>query len=83
MSSNRPYLLRAMYDWRAEVPSAKRVIAAHVDHFRERSEELRHGLSSGKYDAYLLMPRGVRDEEFHTALTELLSDWGSASPAYR
>jgi thioredoxin reductase (NADPH) len=73
-------VLRAMFDWRAAVPSAKRVIAAHVDHFRERSEELRHGLATGKYDAYLLMPRGVRDEEFHTALTELLSDWGSASP---
>src|ERR1700712_1916849 len=73
-------VLRAMYDWRAAVPSAKRVIAAHVDHFRQRSEELRHGLATGKSDAYLLMPRGVRDEEFHTALTELLSDWGSASP---
>ena len=23
------------------------------------------------------MPRGARDEEFHTAVTELLSDWGS------
>ncbi|KAF0832397.1 hypothetical protein C8E84_0137 [Ornithinibacter aureus] len=23
------------------------------------------------------MPRGVRDEEFHTAVCELLSDWGS------
>jgi thioredoxin reductase (NADPH) len=73
-------VLQAMYEWRAKVPSAKRVIAAHVDHFRGRAEELRHGLSSGKYDAYLLMPRGVRDEEFHSALTELLSDWGSASP---
>ena len=38
---------------------------------------LRPGLAKGKYDAYLLMPRGVRDEEFHTAVTELLSDWGS------
>src|SRR6195952_1947712 len=74
-------VLRAMYDWRAAVPSAKRVIAAHVDHFRQRSEELRHGLATGKYDAYLLMPRGVRDEEFHTALTELLSDWGSTVAA--
>jgi thioredoxin reductase (NADPH) len=26
------------------------------------------------------MPRGVRDEEFHTAVTELLSDWGSTAP---
>ncbi len=73
-------VLRAMHDWRALVPSAKRVIAAHVEHFRGRSEELRPGLATGKYDAYLLMPRGVRDEEFHTAITELLSDWGSASP---
>ncbi|MBV9831608.1 MAG: FAD-dependent oxidoreductase [Marmoricola sp.] len=73
-------VLRAMHDWRALVPTAKRVVAAHVDHFRERSEELRPGLATGKYDAYLLMPRGVRDEEFHTAITELLSDWGSASP---
>ena len=27
------------------------------------------------------MPRGVRDEEFHTAITELLSDWGSTVAA--
>ena len=38
------------------------------------------GWPTGKYDAYLLMPRGVRDEEFHTAVTELLSDWGSTAP---
>ena len=34
-------------------------------------------MAKGKYDAYLLMPRGVRDEEFHNAITDLLSDWGS------
>ena len=28
---------------------------------------LRPALAKGKYDAYLLMPRGERDEEFHTA----------------
>ena len=27
------------------------------------------------------MPRGVRDEEFHTAVCELLSDWGSTVAA--
>ena len=37
------------------------------------------GLATGKYDAYLPMPRGLRDEEFHTAITELLSDWGSSA----
>ena len=37
-------------------------------------------MAKGKYDAYLLMPRGVRDEEFHNAITDLLSDWGSTVP---
>jgi thioredoxin reductase (NADPH) len=73
-------LLRALHSWRAAVPTARRIVAAHADHFRERADELRHGLATGKYDAYLLMPRGVRDEEFHTAVTELLSDWGSTAP---
>jgi thioredoxin reductase (NADPH) len=74
------HVLRAFHDWRSVVPTAKRIIAAHVDQFRARADELRKGLATGKYDAYLLMPRGVRDEEFHTAVTELLSDWGSTAP---
>lgn len=74
-------VLHAMGRWRALVPTARRVVAAHVDHFRERAQELRPGLATGKYDAYLLMPQGVRDEEFHSAITELLSEWGaSAAP---
>jgi thioredoxin reductase (NADPH) len=63
--------------WRQLVPTAKRVVVAHWDRFLDDAPSLRTGLSTGKYDAYLLMPRGVRDEEFHTAITELLSDWGS------
>ena len=74
------HVLRAMHEWRGSVPTAKRIVAAHIDHFRERADELRPGLASGKFDAFLLLPRGVRDEEFHTALTELLSDWGSSAP---
>jgi thioredoxin reductase (NADPH) len=73
-------VMQALHQWRTLVPTARRIVAAHVDHFRARADELRPGLATGKYDAYLLMPRGVRDEEFHTAITELLSDWGSASP---
>ena len=69
--------LQAFADWRAVVPSARRVISAHYDTFLQQAAELRPGLAKGKYDAYLLMPRGVRDEEFHGAITELLSDWGS------
>jgi thioredoxin reductase (NADPH) len=74
------HVLRAFHEWRSLVPTAKRIVAAHVSQFRARADELRGGLATGKYDAYLLMPRGVRDEEFHTAVTELLSDWGSTAP---
>lgn len=69
--------LWAFHDWRTVVPTARRVIAAPYDTFLAQAAELRPGLAKGKYDAYLLMPRGVRDEEFHGAITELLSDWGS------
>ena len=71
------HIFEAFHRWRVVVPTARRVIAAHWDHFLRGRRGLRIGLAKGKYDAYLLMPRGVRDEEFHTAISELLSDWGS------
>ncbi|HYQ31696.1 MAG TPA: response regulator, partial [Lapillicoccus sp.] len=71
-------VLEAFHWWRATVPTARRVIAAHVSSFREDAERLRGGMAKGKYDAYLLMPRGARDEEFHTAICEMLSDWGQS-----
>nr|WP_246284473.1 FAD-dependent oxidoreductase [Nocardioides perillae] len=74
-------VLEAIARWRQVVPTARRMVAAHHDHFLEDAPALRHGMAAGKYDAYLLMPRGVRDEEFHTAVTELLSDWGSTVAA--
>jgi len=67
--------------WRAIVPTARRVVAAYWEHFRDDADSLREGMAKGKFDAFLLMPRGVRDEEFHTAITELLSDWGSTVAA--
>ncbi len=66
---------------RTYVPTARRLIAAHYTRFRLDAEALRPALAKGKYDAYLLMPRGARDEEFHTAVCELLSDWGSTVAA--
>ena len=68
----------AFLEWRTIVPTAKRVIAAHWSVFLDQAPRLREGLAKGKYDAYLLMPRGVRDEEFHGAIVEMLSDWGSS-----
>lgn len=70
-------ILQAFGLWRAVVPTARRMIAAHFDHFIADAPGLRAGMAKGKYDAYLLMPRGTRDEEFHNAVTDLLSDWGS------
>ena len=69
--------MQAFQQWRRDVPTAKRVVVAHWDRFLDDAPRQRAGLAKGKYDAYLLMPRGVRDEEFHSAITELLSDWGS------
>ncbi|MCW2828331.1 MAG: thioredoxin reductase [Marmoricola sp.] len=74
------HVLRAFHAWRSVVPRARRIVTAHYDQFRARADELRPGLATGKYDAYLLMPRGVRDEEFHSTVTEMLSDWGSTAP---
>ena len=67
----------AVAKMRTVVPTARRVVVAHWERFRQDADQLRHGLSTGKYDAYLLMPRGVRDEEFHTAIVEMLNDWNA------
>ncbi|GAA1976305.1 FAD-dependent oxidoreductase [Nocardioides panacihumi] len=74
------HIFEAIHRWRQVIPTARKVITAHWDHFVEDGPPLRIGLAKGKYDAYLLMPRGRRDEEFHNAITDLLSDWGSTVP---
>jgi thioredoxin reductase (NADPH) len=74
------HMYEAVHRFRVAVPTARRVITAHWDHFLHDADDLRPGLARGKYDAYLLMPRGNRDEEFHNAITELLSDWTSTVP---
>lgn len=73
-------VLHAFHKLREKIPTARRVIAAHWDRFLADAPGLRSGMATGKYDAFLLMPRGVRDEEFHNAITDLLSDWGSTVP---
>ncbi|MGV1010354.1 MAG: FAD-dependent oxidoreductase [Dermatophilaceae bacterium] len=71
------HVLAAFGRWRTLVPTARRMIAAPVERFLTDAAPLRAGMAKGKYDAYLLLPRGARDEEFHHAVTDLLSDWGS------
>ncbi|WP_436499387.1 FAD-dependent oxidoreductase [Actinokineospora sp. HUAS TT18] len=57
-------------------PSAKRVCLVPADQFLRNTEPLREAVADGHLDAYLVLPRGPRDEEFHSAITDLLSDWG-------
>ena len=74
-------VLTAFHAWRTVVPTARRMVAAHRDWFLTDAPGLRAGMASGKYDAYLLMPQAARDEEFHQAVSDLLSDWASTAAA--
>jgi thioredoxin reductase (NADPH) len=70
-------VLVAMHEWRSLVPTSRRVVAIPIARFAEDTITLRPSLQRGKFDTYLVLPQGQRDEEFHYAITELLSDWGA------
>jgi thioredoxin reductase (NADPH) len=74
-------LHEALLQMRTKVPTARRIVASPWIRFREDGPSLRPMHASGKFDAFLLLPRGVRDEEFHGAVVDLLSDWGSTVAA--
>lgn len=69
--------LDAMRTLRSAVPTARRLVTAHRENFLPFGPTMRPAMATGLLDAYLLMPQGPRDEEFHTAITELLSEWAS------
>jgi len=73
-------LLEALSQWRRAVPTARRAIVPPLDRFLAYGRDLRPEMSKGTFDSYLMMPRGVRDEEFHNAITDLLADWNSTLP---
>jgi len=66
--------------WRELLRTAKVLVVAPVDRYTADHDHLRASDSNGTLDAFLLLPRGARDEEFHAAVTDLLSDWGSMVP---
>ena len=70
-------VLVALHEWRALVPTARRIVTIPMARFAEESVTLRPYLQKGKFDTYLVLPQGERDEEFHYAITELLGDWGA------
>ena len=73
-------LFPAIAHMREGVPTARRAVVMHISVFAQDAPLLRHALAAGKIDASQLLPQGPRDEEFHYAITELLSDWGSQVP---
>jgi thioredoxin reductase (NADPH) len=66
---------------RKVVPTARRLVVAHISRFRADSQAFRHAVAAGKVDALLLMPQGPRDEEFHGAVGELLNEWNATVAA--
>ncbi len=69
----------AMAQWRAASPTARRVVAPPVERYLEQGPVWRPEMSRGTFDSYLIMPQGVRDEEFHNSITDLLSEWNSTA----
>ncbi|MFC5678208.1 FAD-dependent oxidoreductase [Aeromicrobium endophyticum] len=60
-------------------PTSRRIVLVSSGTFREALEVLRPALAVGRLDTYLLIPQGPRDEEFHTAITEYLSEWATTA----
>ncbi|WP_457252414.1 FAD-dependent oxidoreductase [Pedococcus sp. P5_B7] len=58
------------------LPAARRICLTTRGDYNLSLAKLREALGRGRIDTYLLIPQGPRDEEFHTAVTEYLSDWG-------
>lgn len=53
--------------WRSTVPTARRVVLAPIERFVDEAKEMRAELAKGTFDSYLILPQGIRDEEFHNA----------------
>ncbi|MFT3970279.1 MAG: hypothetical protein QM695_08355 [Micropruina sp.] len=60
------------------VPTARRLVLVPFERFRGSLAAMRESLANGSIDGYLMLPQGPRDEEFHAAVSDLLSDWGSS-----
>ncbi|MGJ6980242.1 FAD-dependent oxidoreductase [Aestuariimicrobium soli] len=76
----QPWYL-ALQALRQAVPNSRRVIVTPWSRFLQVAPTLRAAVAKGKADAYLLLPRGPRDEEFHSAIVELLNDWSATQAA--
>jgi len=58
------------------VPTARRLVAVPTARFAEELPVLHEALAEGQLDSFVSIPQGQRDEEFHAAIVDYLSDWG-------
>ena len=56
------------------VPTARRLVLVPSERFKDSIMPMRESVANGSIDASLLLPQGPRDEEFHAAIVDLLSD---------
>ncbi len=56
-------------------PTSRRVALLSVSTYSTHLKTLRGALGEGGLDTWLAIPSAARDEEFHGAVVELLSDW--------
>jgi thioredoxin reductase (NADPH) len=60
----------------AVTSTARRVALVPGEEYADALDEMRAALLRRDMDTFVGIPRGARDEEFHVALIELLSEWG-------
>lgn len=70
-------ITEALIAWRAAFPSTRLVVLIHRDRIMADRDLLVTQLAANRLDALLVLPSGKRDEEFHAAITEVLSDWSA------
>ncbi|WP_018177875.1 FAD-dependent oxidoreductase [Jongsikchunia kroppenstedtii] len=58
------------------VPTARRLAAIPMAQFSSVLPVMQEALAEGQLDSYVSIPQGLRDEEFHAAIVDYLSDWG-------
>ena len=71
--------LATMDELRRLSPTSRRIVLVEFGTFQQALEDLRPALAVGRLDTYLLIPQGPRDEEFHTAIAEYLSEWATST----
>ncbi|GAA1076791.1 NAD(P)/FAD-dependent oxidoreductase [Tsukamurella spumae] len=60
----------------AATPTTRRVLAVPMAALEISSSQAQQAVLQSSIDTFLTIPEGERDEEFHTAIVEYLSDWG-------